>query len=181
MDYQLHNQGNPNVDIEGTIPQIELASTNQRLGNFFLDLTFLSVFNVIFVIVLAVIGLADFLEETNSNLLSVIIMLIYFVSQEALDGRTLGKRITGTIAVNEDGSELTFDKAFARTLCRLIPFEAFSFLGGQGRPKGWHDRIPNTKVISTRKKYIERICSSCSATNPATNRFCTNCGAALKQ
>jgi uncharacterized RDD family membrane protein YckC len=84
----------------------------------------------------------------NEYLLGVIIFLTYFVPQEAFFGRTLGKLVTGTKVVNEDGSKLTFGKAVARTLCRFIPFEAFSFLGGHDRPKGWHDTIPKTKVIS---------------------------------
>jgi uncharacterized RDD family membrane protein YckC len=100
---------------------------------------------------LALIGLGDVIEEMNDYLLGFIILLIYYVPQEAFSGRTLGKMITGTKAVNEDGSKLTFGKVLGRTLCRFIPFEAFSFLGGQNKPKGWHDRIPKTKVISIRK------------------------------
>ena len=86
----------------------------------------------------------------NDYLFGVITSLGYFVPQEASSGKTLGKLITGTKAVNEDGSKLTFGKAVGRTLCRFIPFEVFSFLGGQDRPKGWHDRIPKTIVVSTR-------------------------------
>ena len=38
-------------------------------------------------------------------------------------------------------------QVFLRTLIRLIPFEAFSFLGGS---KGWHDEWSGTKVIRVR-------------------------------
>ena len=131
--------------------EMVLASTGQRLGNLFLDMLFYFVFAFVFGIILALIGLGDGIDRMNDHLLGLIILLIYFVPQEAFSGRTLGKLITGTKAVNEDGTKLTFGKALGRTLCRFIPFEAFSFLGGQGRPKGWHDRIPKTKVISTRK------------------------------
>ena len=102
--------------------------------------------------------MGDIIERMNEdlqglieNMVALIILLIYYVPQEAFSGRTLGKLITRTKAVNEDGTKLTFGKALGRTLCRVIPFDAFSFLGGQGRPKGWHDRIPKTKVILTRK------------------------------
>jgi len=80
-------------------------------------------------------------------------VLVYYLPQEAFSGRTLGKLITGTKAVNQDGTELSFGQALGRTLCRFIPFEAFSFFGENGRPKGWHDRIPNTMVISVRRTY----------------------------
>ena len=32
-----------------------------------------------------------------------------------------------------------------RSLCRLIPFDALSFLGTNG--KGWHDNLSNTYVV----------------------------------
>jgi hypothetical protein len=87
----------------------------------------------------------------NDYLPGIIISFLYYLPQEAFSGRTLGKMITGTRAVNEDGTKLTFGRALGRTLCRYIPFEAFSFLGGNGRPRGWHDRISRTKVISIKK------------------------------
>ena len=151
MDEQVHDRGNQQIDGDESLQQMVIASTGQRLGNMFLDLVFFFVFAFVFGIVLALIGLGDVIEGMNDTLLGSIILLIYYVPQEAFSGRTLGKLITGTEAVNEDGTKLTFGKALGRTLCRFIPFDAFSFLGGKGRPKGWHDRIPKTKVISTRK------------------------------
>ncbi len=147
------------VAIDETLKEMVLASTGQRLGNFVIDSLFcIVVYVFVFGIILDLIGLGySFLSMNEDlqglivNLEVLIILLIYYVPQEAFSGRTLGKLITRTKAVNEDGTKLTFGKALGRTLCRFIPFEAFSFLGGQGRPKGWHDRIPKTKVISTRK------------------------------
>ena len=72
--------------------------------------------------------------------------LLYYISFEALTkGRTLGKYITKTKVVLYDGSEPTFNEILVRSLCRLIPFEQFSFLGENG--KGWHDSISKTYVI----------------------------------
>jgi uncharacterized RDD family membrane protein YckC len=62
-------------------------------------------------------------------------------------GRSLGKLITRTKAVNEDGSDISFETAFKRGLSRIVPFEQFSILAG--RP--WHDRWTKTQVVSTRK------------------------------
>lgn len=76
------------------------------------------------------------------------IMLIYYVPLEALFGRTLGKLVTGTKVVDENGNPPTWGKAFGRTLCRLIPFEAFSFFKSDAR--GWHDSVPKTYVVRTR-------------------------------
>lgn len=128
-----------------------LASTGQRFGTMLLDLIFYFIFAIIFGFVLGLIGLGDLIQNMNDTLLGIVILLIYYVPQEAFSGRTLGKLITGTKAVKEDGTELSFGQALGRTLCRFIPFEAFSFLGGNGRPRGWHDKIPKTKVISVRR------------------------------
>jgi len=62
-------------------------------------------------------------------------------------GRTLGKMATGTVAVREDGSNLSFKDALLRTLCRFIPFEPFTAFGY--RP--WHDSMTRTFVIKKRK------------------------------
>lgn len=130
---------------------IVLASTGQRFRTMLLDLIFYFIFAFIFGFVLSLIGLGDLIQNMNDTLLGIVIILIYYVPQEAFSGRTLGKLITGTKAVKEDGTELSFGQALGRTLCRFIPFEAFSFLGGNGRPRGWHDKIPKTKVISVRR------------------------------
>jgi len=75
-------------------------------------------------------------------------MLVYYVPLEALFGRTLGKLVTGTMVVNEAGGKPSFGQVLGRTLCRFIPFEAFSFFAADAR--GWHDKIPRTYVVKTR-------------------------------
>ncbi len=150
MNEQAHHESNSAASFGEVSTPMVLASTGQRFGTMLLDLIFFYIFALILGLVLGLIGL-DLIQNMNDILLGIVILLIYYVPQEAFSGRTFGKLITGTKAVNEDGSNLTLGKALGRTLCRLIPFEAFSFLGGQGTPKGWHDRIPKTKVISIRK------------------------------
>lgn len=78
-----------------------------------------------------------------------ILFAYYTLFEYFAKGRTLGKLVTGTLAVREDGSALTFKDAFLRTLYRFIPFEAFSAFGY--RP--WHDSIANTLVIKKPKRY----------------------------
>jgi len=76
--------------------------------------------------------------------------LTYFALFEQLTGRTLGKLITGTKVVNEDGGTPTFGQILGRSACRFIPFEPFSFLFGTDVkfPAGWHDRFSKTRVVS---------------------------------
>lgn len=72
--------------------------------------------------------------------------LYYTFCELVFKGYTLGKLITGTKAVRSDATPLTFRDALLRSLCRLVPFEAFSALGGDP----WHDRWTKTMVIKTR-------------------------------
>jgi uncharacterized RDD family membrane protein YckC len=74
------------------------------------------------------------------------ITLLYYNVFEALTARTLGKYITKTIVVDENGEKTNHETILIRTLCRLIPFNAFSFLGISGR--GWHDTISKTYVVN---------------------------------
>ena len=76
----------------------------------------------------------------------VIFMIMYMLSELILKGKTLGKYITKTRVVMEDGSRPKPADIILRSLCRLIPFNAFSFLGDEGR--GWHDSMSDTYVVS---------------------------------
>jgi uncharacterized RDD family membrane protein YckC len=63
-------------------------------------------------------------------------------------GKTLGKYLTRTRAINDDGTRITGKTALLRCLSRLVPFEAFSALGNPSYP--WHDRWTKTVVIDER-------------------------------
>ena len=122
-----------------------------RFANLIID--YLAQFAIGFVlgIIIVVIGGeqgAAFLEETPGFLIGIPILVAYYFVLEATTSRTLGKLITGTKVVNQDGGTPTLGQIVGRTLCRLIPFEAFSFFGTP--PRGWHDSIPKTFVVKTR-------------------------------
>ena len=53
-------------------------------------------------------------------------LVYYTICEKAFKGYTLGKLITGTRAIREDGNELTFKDALLRSLSRMVPFEGFS-------------------------------------------------------
>lgn len=71
-------------------------------------------------------------------------LVYYTLCERLLRGQTIGKLITKTKAIRNDGEELTFRDALLRSLCRMIPFEIFS---GFGVP--WHDSLTNTMVVKT--------------------------------
>lgn len=85
------------------------------------------------------------MDRIGELIFGIIITLIYFVTFEVLTQKSLGKLITKTKVVLEDGSKPAAKDIFLRSLCRFIPFEAFSFLGDKGR--GWHDSISDTYVV----------------------------------
>ena len=82
------------------------------------------------------------------------VYLVYFLNyivyytfcEKVFNGYTLGKIITGTRAVRQDGKELSFKDALLRSLARIVPFEAFSAFGGYP----WHDQWTRTMVIKSR-------------------------------
>lgn len=81
-------------------------------------------------------------------LLSILNYLIYYTfCEKVFRGYTLGKLVTGTRAIREDGKELTFKNALLRSLSRIVPFEPFSIWIGNGL---WHDTWTKTMVIKTR-------------------------------
>ena len=148
---------------EQDIYQYEYASTGQRFLNYLIDalliqyglgmLTgyYLAKFLLAFAPDMAYALFAD--EKTLSffflnYLLSIINYLIYYsICEKAFRGYTLGKLITGTRAIRQDGQELSFRNAFLRSLSRIVPFEAFSIWGENGL---WHDRWTKTMVIKSR-------------------------------
>ena len=61
-----------------------------------------------------------------------IIGTFYYSLFEYLSGgRTIGKLLTGTMVVSEDGRPLTYPQVLGRTLSRFVPFEPFSFFGNE--------------------------------------------------
>ncbi|HEY9364327.1 MAG TPA: RDD family protein [Chitinophagaceae bacterium] len=143
----------------------EEASSGQRFLNYLID-TLLMQYGMSFItgfllgkLLLAISPeLAYDLFVVKSNnvntilslyLISTVNYLIYYTFCEKLfKGYSLGKLITGTRAIREDGQELTLKNAFLRSLSRLVPFEPFSiWFGSYGL---WHDAWTKTIVIKSR-------------------------------
>src|SRR5690606_30862015 len=137
-----------------------LASKEKRFLNYIIDFVIQIVIGIAIGIIIGVIsaltdsyGVYSLFIETESRLMEyifgIIITLIYYNIIETATSRSIGKYITKTKVVMVDGSKPKFDEILIRTLCRLIPFNALSFLGDLG--KGWHDTLSKTYVVDVVK------------------------------
>jgi uncharacterized RDD family membrane protein YckC len=138
-------------DFEYTFTQ---ASSGKRFVNWLIDrVAIYMVWNyLLYKVNIALLRLIY--EYSNSRelvyTLAYLITIGFFVFVLAIEeslsgGKTLGKLITGTRAVNQDGSRIRPKTAILRCLSRLVPFDAFSALGSPCFP--WHDRWTKTYVI----------------------------------
>jgi uncharacterized RDD family membrane protein YckC len=142
--------------------QLQYASTSQRFLNYLID-NLLMQFGLSYATGAAVgillgllfpeyiIRISENPERMDVYVLGYVIaivnyLLYYTICEKGFKGYTLGKAITGTRAIREDGGELTLRNAFLRTLSRLVPFEALSGFGGHP----WHDTWTKTMVVKTR-------------------------------
>lgn len=147
------------------IPKSVLASKSQRFLNYIIDKAFFYVLMTLLGVLLGLIAeftanysWVEWLDNINpivDLLVSTLILLIYYFLFELTTGRTLGKLITGTMVVSKDQNKLNASQIAYRTLSRIIPFEAFSFLGDV--PIGWHDSNGNSLVVDVKKYNSERL------------------------
>jgi uncharacterized RDD family membrane protein YckC len=141
---------------------LEQASHGKRFLNFVIDT--IAFYGVIFLLVIPIIflfpesfedeaALNSSIEGLMGNIIFIIFYLMYYSLFEYLaGGRTLGKLITGTMAIMDDGSKMSFGTCLKRNAIRLIPFEIFSYFGSPCYP--WHDKWTNTYVIDVKKSNL---------------------------
>lgn len=140
-----------------------IATRGKRFANYLIDYAAYLLLGVIIIFALeftfpSVLDTALFQEENRGTdwLLGALLMLLYYPLMEGLtSGRSLGKLITKTRAVKRDGNLVSFEDCMIRTICRLVPFEALSFLGSEP-VTGWHDKWSKTIVVDEKKKKGER-------------------------
>ncbi|HEU0137447.1 MAG TPA: RDD family protein [Flavobacterium sp.] len=143
------------------VTQDIFASSGQRVSNYLIDLViqYLLLFAIAFVAVILgnifeVYAIGDYfasMDRIDEYLWGVLMIIVYYGIVESLLGRSLAKYITKTVVVLEDGSKPDAGTIMKRTFSRLIPFDAFSFLGEKTR--GWHDTISDTYVV--RKEMLD--------------------------
>ena len=141
------------ADLEVNIQQ---AGSGRRFANWFIDGIVFYLVIVVLVLVVDITPLfsfmylgVGFLDSIINRLIGSLMYGLFMGLVEAIfKGKTFGKLITQTRAVNEDGSPITPKTAMLRGLCRAVPFEVFSALGSPTYP--WHDRWTHTYVIDER-------------------------------
>jgi|GEM_PF-569974 len=79
--------------------------------------------------------------------LEIFLLLYFYLILEGIFKTTPGKCATATVIVDEHGNSPSFSQILTRTFCRLIPFDALSFIGSEAR--GWHDSISRTYVVKS--------------------------------
>jgi len=131
-----------------------LVSGGKRFLNYIIDIVFILV--TIFVLAIIVSIFANIfawqgflfwmgnMTDLDGQLVFIGTSIFYYLFFEGLFGRSVAKFITGTTVVGEDGVKPDFVTILKRTFCRLIPFDALSFLGS----RGWHDSISDTYVVN---------------------------------
>ncbi len=141
------------LDLESDTEKVyEDASKTKRFVNLLIDSIVFYALAFLLGVFMAIASV-DYLIDSNPLLFNVIIYAlfvgVYFLLETSLNGKTVGKYITGTRVIMEDGQDLKPKNILGRSFARLVPFEAFSFLGSQ--PTGWHDRWSGTRVIDEKK------------------------------
>lgn len=130
-----------------------LAGTGKRFLNYLIDII---IFNTIVRIVKSMFFYSTstlYAYNPYANILLnllisyICFVVLYFLSESAFKGRTIGKFMTGTKAVNENGTEMQPKTILIRNLCRIVPFEPLSAFGGHP----WHDQWSKTYVIDVKK------------------------------
>ncbi len=150
----------PDLFSEQEFVEYTEATTVQRFVNYLVDIlamrfgiSWATSYLLFFVLAKMAPELAQKLfTETPLLLTAYLIALInhifyYTLCERAFRGQTLGKLLSRTRVIREDGDELTLTDALLRSLCRLVPFEALSIGFGNGP---WHDTWTKTKVIQVR-------------------------------
>jgi uncharacterized RDD family membrane protein YckC len=133
----------------------ERSSTGKRLANYFIDLVFFYVLLFLLGFLLALLSptFRGLLISEGSDFglldrfITLLLYAVYMSVVEALfHGKSLGKLITKTKAVNLDGTQISTSTAFERGFSRAVPFCIFSALGSPCDP--WQDRWTKTMVVN---------------------------------
>jgi uncharacterized RDD family membrane protein YckC len=130
--------------------ELEAAGLGSRLINYLFDVLGIVLFSMAIGTLLGSLGQEKLLlDELNRNLIGCGTIIFYYVFWEGITGRTPGKLVTGTYVVTDEGLKPSFATILGRTLCRLIPLEAFSFILGS---IGFHDRLSHTRVVKLNRQ-----------------------------
>ncbi len=125
---------------------IDYASKNTRFLNHLIDTISLWLLYILIVILFEpwIKSTTGVFSAMNNIFCFILFYFLYNFIFELVFGQTIGKFLTGTKVIDYNGKKPNFKTLLIRNLCRLIPFDAFSFLVAN---RGWHDSISKTEVI----------------------------------
>ena len=134
------------------------ASSGKRFANYIIDV--IAVYIVMmFIGFITEIIFPGSISELKMGLIEerligiVFYGLIMFSIETAFQGKSLGKLITGTRAINKDGNDISMVKSLLRNFIRAVPFNALSALGSPSNP--WHDSWLDTLVVDEKKLSLQ--------------------------
>lgn len=126
------------------------VGSGKRLANYIIDMIafYMMIFFLSLIIELVFPGSVSEwdIDGITDRIITIILYgLVMFVIEAAFQGKSLGKLITRTRAVNINGKAPSFSQLLKRNFVRAVPFNAFSALGSPCVP--WHDRWSDTYVV----------------------------------
>lgn len=127
---------------------IDYANKRTRFLNLVIDSI---IFWILHIILILTFGdhIKGFIGEDSALKNFAFFLFEYFLYNfifELAFSRTPGKLLTGTKVIDEKEGKPNFKSFLIRNVCRLIPFDAFSFIF---ITQGWHDSFSKTTVINT--------------------------------
>tara|TARA_B100000963_G_C22497876_1_gene612335 strand:- start:10 stop:426 length:417 start_codon:yes stop_codon:yes gene_type:complete len=131
------DQNQITLNVEGL-----LAKKGVRFANYLIDLTITTAISTGLLIPIMESG---GMEGILTNLMGYLVSFTYYFIMEGVTGKTVGKYVTKTRVVTEEGEKPSMLNIAGRSFSRWIPFDAFSYLGSKSI--GWHDSIPKCRVI----------------------------------
>lgn len=129
-----------------------LAGQLTRLLILIIDVFVYFILVIIFTFIIAFVSIfIDLNLDSNvmGLIVSILTYLLYYIIFEASFQKTIGKMITNTRVVMDNGDKPSVLTIIARTFYRLIPFDWATYLFNS---VGLHDSLSKTRVIS--KKII---------------------------
>jgi uncharacterized RDD family membrane protein YckC len=147
-DYQFEDTSNDEVFLS-------IASNGQRFVNYFVDQIVLRIFVYCLGFLLSFLDIAI----SMNNILFIIgfaffiLFGYYWFCESVFGGRTLGKLLSGTKVVDEQGYQPSSLSILGRALARIVPFEPLSiFFNNDGIM--WHDQWSGTLVVDIKSSTL---------------------------
>lgn len=130
------------------------SGSGKRLANYLIDLLLFYFIEVFWLTLIDFFWPGNLMKMTTDPFARALIRLFFysllmFGMEMAFRGKSLGKMITGTRAVDQNGHNLTLKQFLFRSFIRVIPFNALTALGNPCSP--WHDSLSVTFVVDEKK------------------------------